>query len=678
MKICNDIISNRKQRVIEIINIAWRPEPEHAAGGPSGVLKLIQETVGSEYRGYTLKYRYETNKFTIIDDLKNFFIKEKISPMVRKLPVADWYVQNILSKTFKQRQNIYTQRIFVCHDVGSAVGAYFLGIPYYLIYHHQGSLIKERESFGATLSNTEKTLLNQYEKTAFDNANKVFFPSLGAKNEFLTSTENLIKLDNISSKPLYNSIPKIEFDENGANEFIKEHQLTKYFNGEYIKFISIGDYSENKGLDQVNKFLTNLNLKRINKKIFWLSLGSKVGDEIIERIRSEGNFAKYNHIEKIPHAIAMSLLQKSDVFIMMQRCSIFDFSTLEAMSLKKPIILSNVGGNIDFNKENNIVYCDVNNNYSLSDDIFGNLKTFGEKNGSVFDKYFSNKTFVKGYLDLYNLIIKKYILRNIDIKNTFVDSLECKKLFHGRDVLIVGPGSSFSPKVIDSKYKNYTKAALNSGLTLPVNFDVHFMQDRPNPQSLWKEYLSYKGVRIYGIANRRANIVGGIEWEKLRGEKYYTYSLDQTNYDRRYSVLKSNLVDVPVQDMQSVLFSAIQIISYFKPRSINLIGIDFSDSNYNGKNISKYSKKVWTNFEALIQFLKKKEITLNIVRTTSKDIFDIASKYFQQNRNSLIAIPNNKKQKKYRKLKKLLKNPRLYFSDMLRNLANRIDGKIKE
>jgi len=50
--------------------------------------------------------------------------------------------------------------------------------------------------------------------------------------------------------------------------------------------------------------------------------------------------------------------------MMLQRISIFDLATLEVMNKEKAIVLSAVGGNIEFNKENNIIL--FNNDYELT------------------------------------------------------------------------------------------------------------------------------------------------------------------------------------------------------------------------------------------------------------------------------------------------------------------------
>lgn len=676
MQICNQILSNYKQQNIEIINVAWRPLPDHAAGGPGGVLKIIKDEIGGEYRGYAIRYFFESSKFELPEEINNFLKKNKISNVIKRLVLADYYISNIIECKIKIKNEF---KIFVCHDLGSAVGAYHLGYPYYLVYHHQGSYINERESFGQKLNKIEKDLINRYEEIAFNNAKKVYFPSIGAKEEFLKTTTNKIETSNFSNDPLYNSIPNIEYDEDGADKFIIDNKLEKIFKVErdsYLIFCSIGDYSYAKGLDRCLEFFNKIEIKT-NKKIFWITFGSKVNDSIYNKIKNNlTRIEKFNYPEKIDHKIVMSILKKIDIFIMLQRCSIFDFSTLEAMFLEKPIILSNIGGNLDFNKKNNIIYFDGIN---ISDkDWLLNLEKYSKLNKEVFNNFFNVTMFNKRYLSIYNNIIKKFIIKKIDIINDFVESTKCKDLFFKKDVLIVGPGSSFSLSLIEEKCSNYTKVALNSALKLPVKFDVHFMQDNPNPENLWDIYNNKDVLRIYGIPTRGANIVHGIEWNKIADKNYLRYMLEQTNFDPRYNIIFKNLKEHCVQDMQSIFFSAIQIIMYFNPKSISIIGIDFSDQNYDGKNISKYSKKVWRNFEEIIKFIKKHNVDFNILQTTSDILLNIVNKYYNvENFNTSNNFSSNKNKKFLfrfkQKFKKLLTSPKKFFSDMFRNLANKID-----
>lgn len=53
---------------------------------------------------------------------------------------------------------------------------------------------------------------------------------------------------------------------------------------------------------------------------------------------------------------------------MLHRISIFDFATLEAMSQHSAVILSKIGGNLDFNMNSNVIFAeDVEKDESVLD-----------------------------------------------------------------------------------------------------------------------------------------------------------------------------------------------------------------------------------------------------------------------------------------------------------------------
>ena len=74
---------------------------------------------------------------------------------------------------------------------------------------------------------------------------------------------------------------------------------------------------------------------------------------------------------------------------MLHRISIFDIATLEAMKAQCSLILSEVGGNIDFNKNDNVIF---SKNAETCNMLFTNnvfLNEMKDRNLRVFHKYFS-------------------------------------------------------------------------------------------------------------------------------------------------------------------------------------------------------------------------------------------------------------------------------------------------
>ena len=98
--------------------------------------------------------------------------------------------------------------------------------------------------------------------------------------------------------------------------------------------------------------------------------------------------------------------QISDVYIMLHRISIFDLATLEMMNYSKTVVLSNIGGNPEFNKENNIILWKGNNKTTAKTILNTNLEKKGKLNKQIYDKYFSHTPYKKQYSKLIDLLIK--------------------------------------------------------------------------------------------------------------------------------------------------------------------------------------------------------------------------------------------------------------------------------
>ncbi len=84
---------------------------------------------------------------------------------------------------------------------------------------------------------------------------------------------------------------------------------------------------------------------------------------------------------------------------MLHRISIFDLSTLEVMRKGKAIVLSNVGGNPEFNRKGNIILCDGPKQAATAFPV--DLKSLGSLNKEVYERCFSNEIFKKSYLEIF-------------------------------------------------------------------------------------------------------------------------------------------------------------------------------------------------------------------------------------------------------------------------------------
>ena len=681
---------------IQFINIAYRPEPEVPTGGPNGVLKVLQNNLGTSFHGFFLRYYYEPQKINLGKHIESFFKNYKLGTITKKLIEADIFVQQELCGRVPFNFVDFKKKfIFICHDIGSAVGAYHAGFEYVLIYHQQGAFYFERESFGEVLSIEEKKIINNYEKIAFENAYKVFFPSKGAKDEFLSTTTNTFGNINFSNYPLYNTVPEINLDKCYIQgiKLIKKYELQKYFTKgqkqKYLIFMSIGDYSYNKGHDITFEILNNLAKKYKQKQILWIVCGTTHKSGIYEIIKEKAKSSLLKCVlipRREDHDGIMYILSLVDCFIMTQRRAIFDFSTLEAMQLGKPIFLSKTGGNLDFNKKDNIIYLNIDNYQKSTEIIIDNIANFNKlssKNIDVYNSFFSKENFLNAYLNLYQELIKTKLPNNkfnlcLEKYNYYYKDPNLIQKISNKDILIIGPGGSLTD-LHKFNLDDYTVIALNSAYKFCKKIDIHCCQDNP-PEDLLITYLEPNNIlRLYGKIGRKAFIENGLDLDLFDNSKYILscYLMSEFCYDKKVDNLETIFKNKISYDMRSVLFSAIQISVILGANSISLIGIDFSDININGKNPNKYNISVYDNFYELLKLIKKHNVKLKKMITTSADLLKLYKDVFENTENIELIEKKNISQKntevsknqlsiRQRKIRKLKKHPILYFKDMIK------------
>lgn len=622
---------------ITFINTAYRKKPVGVAtGGPNGVLFLQETLLGPRYRGYPLRYFYSPEKLPLPPLWKTWMHENKIATMSRNLLESHYFVQHYLSKGVPQQA--FTKESnhvhFVCHDIGSATAAHLCGYPFTLIYHQQGAFIHERISFGEDLNYAEQRLMNYFEKIAFEKADRVYFPSEGAKKAFLTTT-TAVEEKNISfgEFPLYNTVYDFNISQNSLLKFLKEHGLGHLLaptvRSQYLIFVSIGDYTPNKGIDRCPDVITKI-AQATSKKIIWICMGSKHKSGIYEKLKEDQENYPFKMIlipQRQPHAETMAILQFSDWLLMLQRHSIFDFSTLEAMQLGKGVILSPIGGNLEFNKENNIVYIDpdTDGKYSI-DKITNEAIQYGELNKKTFQNNFSPEIFCKTYLHMYDDIIERKGVTPTTHKPFMCteDMHTIREILHDKKIIICGPGASLS-RLAQEETKGKYLIALNSALLSDFEFDMHIMQDEPRESSFWGVYLSKQVKRIYGTINRTTTASLKINFEQLDQHSipYLQYNLAEEVFDIRYRPLDLNLEDRYVEDMLGVLFSSLQICTWAGASSIELAGIDFSSENFNGANPSKYNPAIFINLMNITKKIAEKEIPFTVLHTDSVHVEEI-------------------------------------------------------
>lgn len=380
------------ERIDTIHSLTYREFcPNGGKGGGSAVLSCQKILLGDAYRQFKLKYSFEEDNF----------YRDK-SNELWDLWAAAYFAYN---KAIKERNTAY-----ITHDYGTAFGLYLAGKKYILVSHIQGARVEEKKNFGEVFTEYSAKIIKYCEKKAMENAERLCFPSYGAyiyltESEYTTVDFNKVKLGPVLYNTLYiqptmQSVEKIPLK------------------SEFLTILSVGQMTVAKGMDQALSFISNL-VQRTNKKIRWVLVGQgpllpEIIKKCAELMRKNKNFI-FSHVGSCSYPQMQYLQNICDVYLMLQRISIFDLATLEAMIKGKCVILSNVGGNREFNIENNIIIFDGDYDKAIEKLLSTNLSEIGKINRKVYDKYFSNKCFTNSY---HNAID---ILANAEPVNQYID-----------------------------------------------------------------------------------------------------------------------------------------------------------------------------------------------------------------------------------------------------------------
>lgn len=380
------LLINKKNYKKEITNkihlITYRKfSPHGGVGGGGAVMSANKILFGEELGNIPLKYTFKNEN--------NAQLKEN------ELNILWQSIKFI----FENCEN-ETNYAYITHDFACAVGLALLGKKYVLVSHIQGSIVEQKVNFGRKMTMITKLILQYCESFAFKNAQAVYFPSMGAYKYFCSSKYKTVKKDEFKfGGILYNTLyafPKPE----------QINNITK--NDSYITILSVGQLTIAKGMDKNISFLKEL-IMNSDEKFRYILVGQGPLKNLICKSLQEfetlfNNFS-YIYIESCTYPQMQYLQDISDIYLMLHRISIFDLTTLEMMNKSKCIILSNVGGNPEFNKENNIILVD-DNKKAIDSFVKSNIKDLGKKNKKVYDKYFSDKEFKKNYISVIKQLCK--------------------------------------------------------------------------------------------------------------------------------------------------------------------------------------------------------------------------------------------------------------------------------
>ena len=392
--------------------------PNGGAGGGSAV-QSCQKILLPELNKQPVKYTFkEDNKYSIN----------------HKNELWDLFgaIEFVRQKTKNDRGAVY-----ITHDYASAYALALLGRKYILVYHLQGPRVEEKINFGEKFSKTTTEIIQKCEKIAFQKAFYVCFPSDGAYDYFCNSKYTKLQpSDFIKGPTLYNTL-YVDPTEEKIETIEKDTQT--------LTFLSVGQLTVAKGLDRHAELFKHI-LEISNKKIRYIYVGrgplkNKISKDLKDLQNTfPGRFVSI-YIESCTYAQMQYLQTICDIYLMLQRISIFDLATLELMRKKKCIVLSYVGGNKDFSKLNNIIF--YNNSYreTAQKILESNIQNLGERNQEVYVRFFSKEKFISSYTEVLNdLLSSKRKEKNVKILTCYhrpapVLKNECVIPIHvGRDL----------------------------------------------------------------------------------------------------------------------------------------------------------------------------------------------------------------------------------------------------
>ena len=602
-------------------------EKKGMTGGPGGVLHMQQALMGDRVKAIRVQYIYRMADYTVPKAIEReiSFLDYKIRLVIAG---AGFIASNedIISMIYLQDHTV-----LVCHDLGFAYGSYLLGLKYILVYHQQGSILAEIKSIGGTYSDDDAEIITFIEKIVIENAVKVYFPSNGAKEEFIKTS--LLKLNEgerkiLSDEPLYNTI--IE-----KNVFLNDKEILNKLgiSMEEEVFISVGDFHKDKGIDLVPEFLNEYQEKS-GKKVLWIAVGDGVNVQLRNKVKEKCNHYGIKHYlipHRIPHDELLTLLDQSRYFIMLHRKSIFDLAVLEAMYHRKIVILSNCIANNEFNVLNNIVIVHEDYSQAVDELLTLDIEEISYRNHLAFSKCFGNRMFAVRYAKaIKHLLSQQGMYQDYHSKINLKSLSQWKDKYLGRKCVICGAGQSLDRLKVQEEDTVYI--ALNKALFYPdIHFDMLFMQDEPKNQPwVLEDYNAYNCIKFYGIITNKHIPLCGLGDKNTRYKnvknRIVRYELAPDTYDYRTDEMLVDCGDNYICDAQSVLFSALQIAVYMGFSCIELCGVEFSDTNYGGTvNHSIYAMHVYENFMAFIEELKKKypKIEFSFLHTNNESLLEM-------------------------------------------------------
>lgn len=284
--------------------------------------------------------------------------------------------------------------IFIFHDIDYAYAFLkcYCGYETLLVYHQQGESYYEWMSLFGGKSKIVELFYRYTMKYILNNISTMAFPSNGAYECFnKTSTYDYGIKD---YAVFYNGFSRKD-----------EYSILGGPSNELV-FATVSVLNDAKAVERVPAVISEIKKVLPDKKIRWILVGNGVNEK---KVASE--IEKYNLgecvkwiKERVSHDEILELFKRADFYIMMHNYSIFDFTTIEAMSYGVIPILSDVTANKEVVvKDNGLIIGEITDVYKIKSIIEENTFTeMKEKNISVQAELFSEYEFLKRYADYIN------------------------------------------------------------------------------------------------------------------------------------------------------------------------------------------------------------------------------------------------------------------------------------
>ncbi len=374
----------KKEKLTKIDKIRFityrEPLYKGGGGGQGAAMTMNKLILPEEFKNIPIEYTFE---------VPNKYLRDK-----NHGPNVEFSGIKFAIDETKNDKNV----IYVTHEEATAFGLWLMGKNYIMFSHLQGARAEESKNFGYKFSKLSENIIKFCEATAMKNAYSVSFVSEGAYKYFCNSKFRGLDAKDFNKGPIvYNTL----YVENEPEQY----KDLKY-DPNYLTILTSGSLTTAKGVDRTLELVEKM-CSKTDRKIRHIFIGEGVMQNFVETKLAEisqkyPNFS-YITVSRCSDGNMPYLQSICDVFIVLHRIAIFDLSTLEIMNKAKAIVLSDVGGNPEFNVEDNIImWSEEKQNYDeVADKILNSdLGALGQKNKEVYKNYFGHKPYKKAYMEL--------------------------------------------------------------------------------------------------------------------------------------------------------------------------------------------------------------------------------------------------------------------------------------